>query len=75
MSKKRTNEIPFSLEIKGAGTRQEILDNLQIIITEINQLSDEELMELDLELHSLVAKTDTFESYTGYPHSKEDEQL
>lgn len=73
--KKRTDEVPLSIEIKGAGTRKEIIDNLQIIITELNQRSDEELLDLDEELHALVAKTNTFEHYTGYPYEKESEQL
>lgn len=74
-NKKRTDEVPFSIEIRGAGTRKEIIDNLQTIITELNQRSDDELLELDEELNALVAKTNTFEDYTGYPYEKESEQL
>jgi len=58
----------FSVDIKGAGTKGEIIDSLEGIIATIKSKTIEELEEgIEIECDDLVIKSGTFEDYAGYP--------
>ncbi len=70
MAKKLTPD-PFSITIKGAGTRQEIIDSLNRIIKKLKKIPHTELEEgMEVEGATLMLETDTYESYTGEPFKK-----
>jgi hypothetical protein len=65
----------FSISIKGAGTKEQIITSLQTIICDLESRSVEELQQIvEFEDSNLTCETDTFESYTGYSIEEEDEQ-
>lgn len=59
----------FSIEIKGAGTKEQIIDSLQTAIVILQGKTISELQDgMDIEVDEATClKTDTFEEYTGYP--------
>lgn len=57
----------FSIEIKGAGTKKQVIDALQNVIYQIENATVTELQQgFDAETETVVFTSDTFESYTGY---------
>ena len=63
----------FSITVKGAGTKEQVIDSLQTVIVilqgkTITELQDGMNIEMD---ETTCLKTDTFEEYTGYPIEEE----
>lgn len=72
---KKDKEGGFSIEINGAGTKENMIDALKGIIAVIESRTIEELENgFEDEGATLIFTTDTFESYTGYPIEEEKNQ-
>lgn len=52
-NKKRTDEIPLTINIKGTYTREGLLKELQNVISDLYQCSDEELSNHDFQLREI----------------------
>lgn len=65
----------FSIDITGAGTKEQIIDSLQTIIVIIQGKTIKELQDgINIEVDNATCmKTDTFESYTGYSIEEDQE--
>lgn len=72
MAKKKEEPKAFSIEIKGAGTKEEIMNALHFLIHDIKMASMTELENgVNWEGKDLTTTTSSFEDYTGYPYEEE----
>ena len=70
--RKKEIESGFSIDIKGCGTKKEIIDSLEYIISSIKSSEVQALIEgVEVECDDVVLKTGTYESYAGYQIEEE----